>query len=156
MGMLLSWLAGSTYQISGEEALLSCTIAAVLLGVTPLLSRWLDILPLGAVAARAVGLNVAATRLAVMLVAALMTSAATLVVGPLTFVGLMAPHMARMMGAQRALHQVALAATIGALLMILADWAGRVIIFPFQMPAGLFATVIGGPYLMWLLRRQKA
>jgi ABC-type Fe3+-siderophore transport system permease subunit len=156
MGVLLTWLAGSTYQIGGEEALLSCTVAAVLLAVTPLLSRWLDILPLGAVAARAVGLNVAATRLAVMAVAALMTSAATLVVGPLTFVGLMAPHMARMMGAQRALHQVVLAATIGALLMILADWAGRVIIFPFQMPAGLFATVIGGPYLMWLLRRQKA
>ncbi|WP_315833215.1 Fe(3+)-hydroxamate ABC transporter permease FhuB [Bradyrhizobium prioriisuperbiae] len=156
MGQLLTLLAGSTYQIGGAEASVLLVIAAVLLLFTPVLSRWLDILPLGQVTAHAVGVSVAASRVAVMLVTALLTAAATLVVGPLSFIGLMAPHMARMMGAQRALHQIALAAVIGAILMVLADWAGRVIIFPYQVPAGLFATLIGGPYLMWLLRPRRA
>lgn len=156
MGQLLTLLAGSTYQIGGAEASLLLVIAAVLLAFAPVLSRWLDILPLGQVTAHAVGVWVAASRVSVMLVTALLTAAATLVVGPLSFIGLMAPHMARMMGAQRALHQIALAAVIGAILMVLADWAGRVIIFPYQVPAGLFATLIGGPYLMWLLRPRRA
>jgi ABC-type Fe3+-siderophore transport system permease subunit len=154
MGMLLTWLAGSTYRVDGSEALLLCGVAAVLLAAAPVLARPLAILPLGRASARSVGLAVAASRLALMLHAALLTAAATLVVGPLSFVGLMAPHMARMMGMRRPLHQLALAGLIGALLMMLADWAGRVAIFPFQVPAGLLATLIGGPYLMWLLRRR--
>jgi ferric hydroxamate transport system permease protein len=119
-----------------------------------MLSRWLDILPLGAPTAQAVGLHVPRVRLVVMLAAAVMTAVPTLVVGPLSFVGLMAPHIARLIGLQRALHHLAGAAILGALLLTLADWAGRTIIFPYQMPAGLLATVIGGPYLMWLLRQR--
>ena len=155
MAMVLTWLAGSTYQIGAEEALLLCVIAASLVTVTLPLSRWLDILPLGAATATSIGVNVSLARLAVMLCVAALTGAATLIIGPLSFVGLMAPHMARMMGAQKALHHLLLAGALGAVLMTFADWAGRVIIFPFQMPAGLLATMIGGPYLMWLLRRQQ-
>lgn len=46
------------------------------------------------------------------------------------------------------------AALLGALLMVLSDWLGRNVVFPQQMPAGILATLIGGPYLMWLLRRH--
>ncbi|WP_233382064.1 Fe(3+)-hydroxamate ABC transporter permease FhuB [Methylobacterium sp. C25] len=154
VGLLLTWLAGSTYQVTGSEAALFLGVAAMLLALTPLLSRWLDILPLGDPTARAVGLHVGRCRLIIMSVTALMTAAATLVVGPLSFVGLMAPHMARLMGLQRALHHLVGAVILGALLMTFADWAGRVIIFPYQVPSGLLATIIGGPYLMWLLRRR--
>ena len=90
-----------------------------------------------------------------MLLTALLTATATLMVGLLSLVGFIAPHMARMMGAQRALHQAALAALIGAILMVTADWAGRMVIFPFQMPAGIFAMMLAGPYLIWLLRPQR-
>jgi ferric hydroxamate transport system permease protein len=155
LGILLTWLAGSTYQIVGAEALVFGAVAAVLLATVPFLARWLDILPLGQATASSVGVNVPATRFIIMLITALLTATATLIVGPLSFVGLMAPHMARMMGAQRALHHVVLAGIVGAALMTLADWAGRVIIFPFQVPAGLLATIIGGPYLMWLLRQRR-
>lgn len=154
MGMLLTWLAGSTYRIDSGEALLLCGVAAVLLAGAPFLARPLAILPLGSASARSIGLAVTASRLALVLNAALLTAAATLIVGPLSFVGLLAPHMARMLGMRRPLHHLALAGLIGALLMTLADWAGRMAIFPFQVPAGLLATLIGGPYLMWLLRRR--
>lgn len=152
---LIAWLAGSTYQVDATEAAFLCGVAILLLALAPMVARWLEILPLGAPAARSIGVSVGAGRLAIMVIAAVMTAAATLVVGPLSFVGLMAPHMARMAGLQRSFHHIFGAALIGAVLMLVADWTGRNAIFPFQVPAGLLATIIGGPYLMWLLRRQR-
>jgi ferric hydroxamate transport system permease protein len=75
-------------------------------------------------------------------------------VGPLSFVGLVAPHMARLVGFNRAHHQLAAAILIGAGLMTGADWLSRIVSFPYQLPLGLFASLIGGPYLIWLLRRS--
>ncbi|WP_029815731.1 iron chelate uptake ABC transporter family permease subunit, partial [Yersinia pestis] len=94
------------------------------------------------------------SRLAILLLAATLTAAATLTVGPLSFVGLMAPHMARMLGFRRAIPQLIIAAILGGLLMILADWCGRMLLFPNQIPAGLLATFIGAPYFVYLLRKQ--
>jgi ABC-type Fe3+-siderophore transport system permease subunit len=156
IGMLLSLLAGSLYQIGLAEAGVLAAAAIILLLPVPMLSRWLDILPLGQAAARSVGVSMARSRMIIMLLTALLTATATLMVGLLSLVGFIAPHMARMMGAQRALHHTILAALIGAILMVVADWAGRVVIFPFQMPAGIFAMMIAGPYLIWLLRPRRA
>ena len=155
IGMLLSLLAGSLYQIGPTEAAILAIAAIVLLAMVPMLSRWLDILPLGSAASRSVGVSMARSRIIIMLLTALLTATATLMVGLLSLVGFIAPHMARMMGAQRALHQAALAALIGATLMVFADWAGRMVIFPFQMPAGIFAMMLAGPYLVWLLRPRR-
>jgi ferric hydroxamate transport system permease protein len=155
IGMLLSLLAGSLYQIGPAEAAILAVAAIVLLALVPMLSRWLDILPLGQAASRSVGVPMARSRMIIMLLTALLTATATLMVGLLSLVGFIAPHMARMMGAQRALHQAALAALIGATLMVFADWAGRMVIFPFQMPAGIFAMMLAGPYLIWLLRPRR-
>ncbi|WP_199805402.1 Fe(3+)-hydroxamate ABC transporter permease FhuB [Bradyrhizobium lablabi] len=155
IGMLLSLLTGSLYQIGPAEALVLAAAALILLVMVPMLSRWLDILPLGAAASRSVGISLGRSRIIIMLLTALLTATATLMVGLLSLVGFIAPHMARMMGAQRALHQAALAAMIGAILMVFADWAGRMVIFPFQMPAGIFAMMLAGPYLIWLLRPRR-
>jgi iron complex transport system permease protein len=91
-----------------------------------------------------------------MLLAAVMTAVATLTIGPLSFVGLMAPHMARMMGFRRAGPQLMMASLLGGMLMLLADWGGRMLLFPNQIPAGLLATFIGAPYFIYLLRKQAA
>ncbi|WP_322044589.1 iron chelate uptake ABC transporter family permease subunit [Paraburkholderia sp. J67] len=75
------------------------------------------------------------------------------VVGPLSFIGLMAPHMVRQMGVRRAAPAMLASALLGALLMVLSDWAGRNLLFPLQMPAGLLAMIAGGLYLMVSLAR---
>ncbi len=93
-------------------------------------------------------------RLWLLAVAAALTAGATVVIGSMSFVGLMAPHLARLMGFSRARSQMLVAGLVGALLMVLSDWLGRNVVFPQQMPAGIIATLIGGPYLMWLLRRS--
>ncbi|HEJ7840575.1 Fe(3+)-hydroxamate ABC transporter permease FhuB [Serratia marcescens] len=156
MGGLLTWLSGSTYSVEPAQALRTALIAAGLMILAPLCRRWLTILPLGGATARSVGIALTPARLTILLLAATLTAMATLTVGPLSFVGLMAPHMARMLGFRRALPQMAIAALLGGLLMVFADWCGRMLLFPYQIPAGLLATFIGAPYFVYLLRKQTS
>ncbi|MBS0968941.1 Fe(3+)-hydroxamate ABC transporter permease FhuB [Chimaeribacter arupi] len=156
MGRLLTWISGSTYSVTPEQAWHSALMGVLLLALAPFCRRWLVILPLGSATSRSVGLALAPTRLVILLLAAVMTAVATLTIGPLSFVGLMAPHMARMMGFRRALPQLVMASLLGGMLMMLADWGGRMLLFPNQIPAGLLATFIGAPYFIYLLRKQAA
>ncbi|AXF07590.1 Fe(3+)-hydroxamate ABC transporter permease FhuB [Paraburkholderia graminis] len=144
---------GSTYLIAPATAIAvgACTVVAVV--VAYLGARWLEILPLGANVANALGVGAQRARLMLLALAAILTAGATVVIGPMSFVGLMAPHLARLLGFPRARSQMLVAALIGGLLMVLSDWLGRNMIFPQQLPAGVIATLLGGPYLMWLLRR---
>ncbi|SDF87233.1 iron complex transport system permease protein [Onishia taeanensis] len=151
---IIAWLSGSTYYVDMTSAL-TVTGAALLLALAAApLTRWLDILPLGAPSAAALGLPVVRARLVLLALVALLTASATLVVGPLSFVGLLAPHMARLMGFSRAGAHLAGAALTGALLMVLADWLGRQLLFPQEIPAGLVASLLGGVYFMWGLGRR--
>jgi ferric hydroxamate transport system permease protein len=151
---LIAWMSGSTYMVGGADGAFSAALALAGLGAVPFVARWLDLLPLGAATAAALGVSPAASRLGLFSLSALLTAAATLIIGPLSFVGLMGPHMARMLGLQRAAGHLVGSALLGGLIMMLADWVGRTVIFPYQIPAGLFASVIGGPFLLWLLGRR--
>ena len=148
---LLRWLSGSVNDVVASDGLIAVTGLFLLAGPLFLATRWLDLFPLGAPTAQALGLHVAPSRLVVILLAALMTALAANYVGPLSFVGLIAPHLARLLGLGRAREQLAGAIALGALLMVLADWLSRVAAFPYQLPLGIFASLIGGPYLIYLL-----
>ncbi|KOC87265.1 Fe(3+)-hydroxamate ABC transporter permease FhuB [Winslowiella iniecta] len=150
---VLSWLSGSTYRVTATQASWTAALALLLLLLTPLLARWLTILPLGSFTAQAIGIPLKRSRILILLLASALIAAATLCVGPLSFIGLMAPHLARMAGFRRAMPQLMVAIAAGAGLMLLADGIGRVIIFPYQIPAGLLATFLGAPWFIWLLRR---
>lgn len=150
---VLAWLSGSTYYVT-QSTLLPLSAATVLLvGASFLASRWLDILPLGEASARAIGIKVGRSRGLLLLLVALLTVSATLIVGPLSFVGLMAPHLARLFGFSRAKEHLLCSALVGMVLMLVADWLGRQMLYPQEIPAGLVASLIGGMYLMWGLRR---
>jgi ferric hydroxamate transport system permease protein len=152
--LLRTMMYGSTYLVSPATALAVTTCAVASVVAALLCGRWLDILPLGANVADALGVGTSRARLTLLLIAAVLTAGATAVIGPMSFVGLMAPHLARLLGFPRVRSQMLIAALLGALLMVFADWLGRNLIFPQQMPAGILATLIGGPYLMWLLRSR--
>ncbi|ERB66001.1 Fe(3+)-hydroxamate ABC transporter permease FhuB [Vibrio coralliilyticus OCN008] len=150
---VLAWLSGSTYFVT-EATLLPLAVATfVLVGFSFLTARWLDILPLGEASSRALGVKVGQARGLLLLLVALLTVSATLVVGPLSFIGLMAPHLARLFGFSRAREHLICSALVGMGLMLLADWLGRQMLYPQEIPAGLVASLIGGMYLMWGLRR---
>lgn len=155
MAAILTWISGSTYNASGELVLRSGVMMVILLALTPLCRRWLMILPLGGDTARAVGLALTSSRIVLLLLAAALTATATMTIGPLSFVGLMAPHIARMMGFRRTMPHIVISALVGGILLVFADWCGRMLMFPFQIPAGLLSTFIGAPYFIYLLRKQS-
>lgn len=151
--MLLAWLSGTTSAATNSDAVVALAGLVVLALPLFLAARWLDIFPLGAVSAKALGLPIARARLGLVSVTALLTALAALYVGPLSFVGLIAPHLARLLGLTKALHHLAGALLLGALLMVVSDWLARMAAFPYQLPVGLFAALLGGPYLIYLLAR---
>lgn len=153
MANLMTWISGSTYSVDAAQAWRTVIITVVSLALVPLCRRWLTLLPLGGETARALGVALKPSRFALLLLAAGLTAAATLTIGPLSFIGLMAPHIVRMLGFRRAVPQVVMAALMGGGLMAIADWSGRIVAFPNQIPAGLLATFIGAPYFVYLLRK---
>lgn len=150
---LLTWLTGSTSQADATQAWIALALAGGLLAPTLLTIRWLDVLPLGGDTARSLGVPLIRARFLVVLLAALMTAASAMFVGPLSFIGVIAPHMARLLGLGRARNHLIGAILLGAALMVVSDWLARMIAFPYQLPVGLFAALIGGPYLVYLLSR---
>ncbi len=152
--VLYNLLAGSTYNVSATAAGAVTGVALIGLVLVPFARRWLEILPLGAPVSRSLGVNLTTARVSLLVASALMTAASTLVIGPLSFVGLMAPHIARMLGVRRVQPMLFMSAVIGAALMVVSDWLGRWILFPQEMPAGVMATLLGGLYLIVTMMRR--
>ncbi len=152
--MLRQLMTGSTYYVSTIAAVAAMLLGVLLLSMTPLVRRYLLLLPLNEVAS-SLGLGVSKARILVLILAAAMTGVATLIVGPLSFVGLLGPHIARRLGGRKPLAQLLLAVVIAAVLMVIADWMGRNLLYPRQIPAGLMATLLGGPWLAVLLYQKQ-
>lgn len=152
---ILGWLSGSSSGIGMSAALALAAVALATALCAFVMRRWLALLPLGPDVAAGLGLPLRMARLALILLSGVATGAATMLVGPLSFVGLMAPHMARRIGLARAGDHVAGAALTGALLMLAADFGARMAGFPYELPLGLFASLIGAPWLIWLMMRSN-
>ncbi len=150
---LLTWLSGSTYLVAESDIYLLATGVSVVALVALLLQRWIGIIEMGEVTANSLGLNSTRVRLVLLVLVAALTTLCTIVIGPLSFIGLLAPHMARSLHQYQPRTQMVSAALLGALVMVLADWLGRNLWFPWQFPAGLLASLIGGGYFLYLMRR---
>jgi ABC-type Fe3+-siderophore transport system permease subunit len=152
---ILVWISGSSLSVTFSQSLALAGLAVTVLIVSVFCQRWLEILPLGEAMPLSLGLSERGSRVVLISVAAISTAAASMLVGPLSFVGLMAPHMARLAGFRRAGMHLPAACLIGALLMLVADWGSRTVTFPYEQPLGLFASLVGAPYLIWLIGRQR-
>jgi iron complex transport system permease protein len=150
----LSWLAGSTHARSWRdvEALSPWLILPLL---TLALAKRLDILALGHDGAQSLGVDPASTRIWAMVLAAFCVAGAVAAVGAIGFVGLIAPHAARLCCGARYRHLLPVTALIGAILTVLADMIGRSIIAPHEIPAGIVTAFIGTPLFIVLMRKQS-
>lgn len=153
---VLSWLSGSTYLASPETAWILVGLAFILFLLSFIVIKPLEILSLGSGIARELGVSLRLYQSLVLILVALLSTISTLAVGPLSFVGLMIPHLASTLGAVKLKRQIQLSAILGAGLMVIADWIGRYLIFPYEIPAGTIAAIIGGAYFLYLMRRIKA
>lgn len=153
--LLLNLMLGNTYYVQPVTAYVAVGLLLVALGIVPLVARWLETLALGAQFAGSVGVPVVRARLGILLFASILTAVSTLIAGPLTFIGLIAPHLARFSGARRPATQAWIAALVGSVLMGFSEWLGRQVMFPEAMPAGLIATLVGGGYFVTKLVRRR-
>ncbi|RWA63428.1 Fe(3+)-hydroxamate ABC transporter permease FhuB [Mesorhizobium sp.] len=155
-GQVLAWLSGSTYWVELDVAIIVLLAGLAGLLLAALACRWLEILPLGASVATGLGIPLHGARLAVLVLAAIMTAAAALVVGPMSFVGLLAPHLAGHLGLRRAGPQLFGAAIAGATLVVFADWTGRIVFAPTELPAGVLSVLIGSLAVMGVVMGRRA
>lgn len=153
---VLSWLSGSTYLASPETAWILVGLAFILFLLSFMVIKPLEILNLGSGIARELGVSLRLYQSLILILVALLSTISTLAVGPLSFVGLMIPHLASTLGAVKLKRQIQLSAILGAGLMVIADWVGRYLIFPYEIPAGTIAAIIGGAYFLYLMRRIRA
>lgn len=152
----LAWLSGSINAASWSDVWVLFSWGAVLLPMLLILSRTMAVMSMGEVAAIGLGAPVRLVRYSLVAIAVGFAAIATSVVGPLGFVGLIAPHAARRMAhAGMGLHLV-LTALVGALLVSIADLLGRALFAPIQIPAGLLTALIGVPIFIVLLGRARA
>ena len=151
---LLAWMAGFAAGATLGDALLVAAAAIVVVVAGLLVVRWLAILPLGGSVATGLGVHLTRARLVLLIVAAAATAAATPILGPFTFIGLLAPHLVAALGIRRPAAVLMGAAAAGAAIMAGADWLARTVAFPLQLPTGLLASMVGAPALMILLNRR--
>ncbi|WP_182086235.1 Fe(3+)-hydroxamate ABC transporter permease FhuB [Aureimonas sp. ME7] len=148
VAILLSWFSGSIGRVQGASGSALVCIVLLGLGLSAAMHRNLDTLLIGRDAARPIGFPHGAVSFAGLALAAVLTAAATITVGPLSFVGLMAPHLVRRAGFRTAGQAVPAAALAGAILLVAADWIGRNIAYPWPISAGLLVTFLAGPLIL--------
>ncbi|NOI14216.1 Fe(3+)-hydroxamate ABC transporter permease FhuB [Vibrio hepatarius] len=151
----LLWLTGSTYRVTVSHVLVLAMAVSVLLIVVFGISRWLTLISVGREFATARGLSSAKVSGVSLAIVALMCAFATATMGPVSFVGLVAPHMASMLGAKTIKTQLVTGSLIGATLMIWADWAGQALIYPNQIAAGTLVATLGSGYFLLLMLKDK-
>jgi iron complex transport system permease protein len=119
------------------------------------LARPLNLLSLGAESAGTHGLNVTRAQRGAFISASLATGAAVSVGGPVGFIGIIVPHLVRLLvGAD---HRIVLPASalFGAAFLIMCDVVARTVMSPLELPVGVITALIGGPFFLWLLVRKR-
>lgn len=150
------WQMGSLGSITWLK--LAIVVVPIVAGMCLLtaLAKRLDLLTLGERQAKHLGLNVNATRRLVIVVTALLTGATVAFSGTIGFIGLVVPHIVRLLcgPGHRALLPVS--AVLGALLIVVADTLSRVVAPPAEVPIGLFTALMGAPFFLMLVLRSRA
>jgi len=152
---IVFWQLGSLNGTRWQYVWVAAPIAAVGLLGAVLLSRKLDILSLGDRAARHVGVDVERVRLTAIVLVALLTAAGVAFAGIIAFVGLVVPHVVRMIVGPGHRVLVPASALMGAVLLLAADLVARTAIDTADLPIGMITSLVGGPFFFWLLRRTR-
>lgn len=154
LSFISRWLSGSMWGADWRYIVILFPLIVLLAGVAFYKSNTLNVLNLADETAIGLGTALMKERLFVLGTAVVMASLASSVAGSISFLGLMAPHMAKTLVGPR--HQVSLpvSALLGMILLVLSDTAGLHLLFPRYIPAGIIVALIGAPYFMSLLRKS--
>jgi iron complex transport system permease protein len=149
------WLIGDLDVGAFGPILASLPLIVIAFAIVATLPSALNLLSLGPEAATARGVNVQRAQRLAFLSASLATSAAVSLAGPVAFVGIIVPHLVRLVVGVD--HRVVLpaAALFGAAFLVMCDLIARTVMNPMELPVGIITAVIGGPFFLWLLVRRQ-
>lgn len=149
------WSMGSLAGATWPKLVTSAPLMLVPVLLAPVLARGLNGLALGEAAAMHIGIPVQRLKGGAILIVAAATGAAVAVSGGIGFVGIVVPHLLRLASGPDHRFLLINSALLGAALLITADILSRVIIAPAELPIGIVTALIGGPFFMWILLRQR-
>jgi iron complex transport system permease protein len=152
----LTFMTGSIYGASWEkDVFVLLPWVLILLPVAMLLAREVNVQELGQEVAMGVGSSVQRNRFLLLFISVALAGAAVAIGGAISFIGLMAPHIARKLVGPAFGGVLPVSALIGALILIVADLAARTLFTPLDIPAGVFTAAIGAPFFIYLLYRSR-
>ncbi|MBJ9830341.1 MULTISPECIES: Fe(3+) dicitrate ABC transporter permease subunit FecD [Citrobacter] len=151
----LLWLTGSLWGRDWSFVKIAAPLLILFLPLSLRFCRDLDLLALGDARATTLGVSVPRIRLQALLLAVAMTSTGVAVCGPISFIGLVVPHMVRSITGGRHRWLLPVSAMTGALLLVVADLLARIVHPPLELPAGVLTAIIGAPWFVWLLVRMR-
>jgi iron complex transport system permease protein len=151
----LAWTTGSLTNVGWEEVRLALLPGALALGIAVVSARQLNVLALGERTAKSLGMRVERMRFGLAAVAILAASVAIAVAGIVSFFGLVVPHVVRNVVGSDYRRVVVGCLFAGPALMVVADVGARLALGGPQVPVGVVTGVVGGPYFLYLMRRQR-
>ncbi|MDU6113124.1 MAG: iron ABC transporter permease [Paeniclostridium sordellii] len=148
------WLNGSLGTKTWADVEMLFVYSIVGLIVSLLLIRSANVLQLGDDAATNLGFNVNLTRLLISVVAVFLAATSTAVVGVISFVGLIVPHISRMLMGSDHKFTIPFSIILGSMVLLVADTLGRTIGGAVEIPVGVIMSIVGGPFFLYLLRKR--
>ncbi|MDQ0171239.1 iron ABC transporter permease [Paenibacillus tundrae] len=149
------WLTGSTYARTWEQVRVIGLFLVILVPIAWWLARRFELLVFDDNSASGLGLGVRRTRLMAMATGVLLAAGAVACVGTVGFIGLIAPHMVRLLTGHKLRRSMFLSALVGAVMLVLADTIGRTVMAPTEIPSGILIALIGTPYFLYLMYRSN-
>lgn len=149
------WMMGGLGGASWGQLALVCPVLLLALLASTRLARSLDALLLGESEAGHLGVSVRTLKRRLVLLSTVLVAVATAVAGIIGFVGLVVPHIVRLLCGPGHRHLLPLTALLGALLLLTADTAARTLIEHQELPVGIFTTACGAPFFLWLVARGR-
>ena len=149
------WRMGGLEGADFERTLLAAFSALIVLGSLPRFSTALNALLLGESEARHLGISVQATKMSIILIVALGVGASVALAGTIAFVGLIVPHIVRLLIGPNHQSLLPYSAIGGATLLLVADTVARSVVAPIELPVGLVTAFLGAPFFISLLRNHK-
>jgi iron complex transport system permease protein len=152
---ILRWTMGGVQNAAAADNVRLCPVVLLLWIVLLFHARTLNVFVTGNDRAKSLGVNAALFRTIFFIVTSLTVGAIVSVTGPIGFVGLIIPHMTRLLTGPD--HRLLIAATglSGALFLAVCDTAGRCLFYPAELPVGVITSLLGGPFFLWLLIRGR-
>ena len=155
MKAVMYWMLGSLAGAKWTNIWIPAVVLAVSYLFMRLYARYMNILLLGEESAATLGVNLERFRLMLIVLVSLLTGVLVSVSGAIGFIGLIIPHIVRMLIGSNYKYVLPISALLGATFLVWADAAARLIIAPEEMPIGIITALCGCPFFIWLLRRQS-